>query len=412
MVKKVIGSIAISFMAIILLTLLSLLILQRKVEAAPSFRFVSWGDTKSGTQILSALSDQAVLLNPALTIYTGDLEDSGPTPSGMENWKAAINGQLTGDTSSNAIFDITFPIRGNHDDNDLAYWQSFFNLSQTAGRVGAANYTFMPGMDDTTYSFDYSNAHFVGMDVAGDAEDWATPNVVAWLDADLTSAETRGLSHAFIYFHGPIYCVDGHCDCTVRVCSINSNLKNLYSIMNRHPIITATFHGHEHTYAYTYIDETRVPSDGSFEGVTHPFHQFVTGAAGAETRSCNSNRCDFNMEQYGFITVDVSGLTFTVNWYKQGSSTPVETRTFTKQEGPQPTSTNPATPSPIFTPSATPSLKGDLTRDGKIDHEDILLCAYIILGIEKDPMIVSDADMNGDGAVNALDLQEIVKRRQ
>ena len=299
---------------------------------ATPFRFIAWGDTKSARSSLSALSDQATLLDPAFTIYAGDLEEAGFTQSGMDLWKQAMNGQLTGDTSPNGMFGLTLPVRGNHDSSNTSGWQAFFDLSQTAAGVGATHYTFMAGQEDRTYSFDFGNAHFIGVDVTGDAG-LLTSAQIQWIDTDLAEAESRSLTHAFIYFHGPIYCIDGHCSCSQRVCSLPTAVKNLITMLNGHPILTATFHGHEHTYAYTFLDETRIPPDGSFVGVTHPFHQVVAGDAGAGPDSCNANRCDFNMAEHGFITVDVSGLDVVVAFYQQGSSSPVKTIAFSQSGG-------------------------------------------------------------------------------
>ena len=39
---------------------------------------------------------------------------------------------------------------------------------------------------------------------------------------------------------------------------------------------------------------------------------------------------------------------------------------------------------------------------------DIQLCVNVFLGVQTDPVIVARADVNGDGAVNVLDVQRIV----
>jgi len=39
---------------------------------------------------------------------------------------------------------------------------------------------------------------------------------------------------------------------------------------------------------------------------------------------------------------------------------------------------------------------------------DVQLCVNVFLGIQKNPVIVARADVNGDGAVNVLDVQRIV----
>jgi hypothetical protein len=43
-----------------------------------------------------------------------------------------------------------------------------------------------------------------------------------------------------------------------------------------------------------------------------------------------------------------------------------------------------------------------------VDVLDVQLCGNVFLGIESDPEIVARADVNGDGAVNVLDVQAIV----
>jgi hypothetical protein len=284
--------------------------------ATDAFRFVSWGDTKSARDELAALSNQAALLNPTFTIYEGDLESDGFTLSGMNAWRDAMNGY-----SDNGMFNKTLPVRGNHDSNDTAGWQSYYDMQATAQGLGATNYSAL--REDLTFSFDYGNAHFIGVDVLGNA-DLLTPEQVNWIDNDLSTAEGRGLTHAFVYFHGPIYCLDGHCSCTTRICPLDPDVVSLIEVFNNHPIISATFHGHEHTYAYVHIDDTRIPE------ATHPFEQFVTGSAGAGPSDCIPGRADYCLPSDGFVTVDVSGQAFIVSFYELGAASLVKTMAFSK----------------------------------------------------------------------------------
>jgi hypothetical protein len=287
----------------------------RALADSSSFRFVSWGDTKTGLSVLASLSNQANSLNPVFTIYSGDLCDSGFTVSCMDAWKNAMNGY-----SDNGMFDKTFPVRGNHDSSDTAGWQAYFDLRATALRIGATNYTELN--EDLTYSFDYGNSHFIGVDVLGDAT-VLSPTQISWIDNDLAAAEQRGLTHAFIYFHGPIYCVANHCFCALRDCGTPTIIASLIDVFNRHPIVSATFHAHEHTYAFVHIDSSRISE------VLHPFEQFVTGDAGAGPAGCSKTyRFDYCMDAHGFVTVDVFGNTFTISFYAQDNMIPVKTLTF------------------------------------------------------------------------------------
>jgi hypothetical protein len=43
-----------------------------------------------------------------------------------------------------------------------------------------------------------------------------------------------------------------------------------------------------------------------------------------------------------------------------------------------------------------------------VDVRDAQLCVNVVLGMETDPVIVARADVNVDGEVNVLDVQEIV----
>ncbi|MGD9148174.1 MAG: Ig-like domain-containing protein, partial [Anaerolineae bacterium] len=319
-----------------------------EATASDAFRFVSWGDTKNARDELAALSNQAALLNPNLTIYEGDLESDGFTLSGMNAWRDAMNGY-----SDNGMFDKTLPVRGNHDRNNTAGWQSYYDMQATAQALGATHYSAL--REDLTYSFDYGNSHFIGVDVLGDADN-LTSEQVSWIDSDLSAAEMRGLTHAFIYFHGPIYCLDGHCSCTSRICPLDPIVESLIEVLNNHSIVTATFHGHEHTNAYVQIDDTRIPE------VTHSFEQFVTGSAGAGPNGCIPERADYCLPSNGFATVDVSGNSFTVSFYELGTSAPVKTMAFTKSGNQAPIVDAGADQTIILPGSAT--LDGTVTDDG------------------------------------------------
>lgn len=282
------------------------------------FRFISWGDTKSGISVLASLSRQAKPFNPVFTLYMGDLQNYGFDSSIIGTWANALNGN-----SSNGMSSITLPIRGNHDYKDLPGWQSYFDMAGTAKRVGAVNYTELT--KDTTYAFDYKNSVFIALDVLGNAE-VASDSVITFLDSQLTAAEKRGQTHAFIYMHGPIYPTANHNDCTKRVCATPEAVAKLVGVLNKHPIVSAVFHGHEHIFSYVHMDNTRVPE------ITNPFEQFITGAAGAGPNPCDQPfRFDYCGSYHGFATVDVSGKTFTVKIYQQDKASAVKTYTFTKE---------------------------------------------------------------------------------
>jgi len=96
-------------------------------------------------------------------------------------------------------------------------------------------------------------------------------------------------------------------------------------MLTRHPIVSATFSGHEHSQAYVHIDSSRIANV-----IGHEWEMIHSGAAGAGTYSCESGRSDWCQATQGFATILVSGNTFTVSWYAKGNPTPIMTRSFTK----------------------------------------------------------------------------------
>lgn len=306
-----------------------------------AFTFVAWGDTKDDTNTLKSISPQVVSLNPVFDIYSGDLESDGFTQSGMDAWKNAINGG-----TNNGLFDRTLPVRGNHDDhlsNSASNWANYYSMASTVQHVGGTNYTELNG--DLTYSFDYENSRFIGVDVVGDSSLLSSAQI-SWIDGRLTDAESKGLTHAFIYFHGPIYCVAEHCSCSTTTGCVPSSAINLISVINKHPIVTATFHGHEHVMTYTRLTNARIPQ------LTRTLDEFVAGDAGAGPDSpISSARYDYWMStsdnKGGFLLIDVNGPTVTVNFYHGGNTTAAHSVTLTKSSS--------GTISPTQAPTSQPS---------------------------------------------------------
>jgi hypothetical protein len=363
-----------------------------------AFRFVSWADTKSARSSLAEISNQirALSTQPVFTIYPGDLESDGPTCNGLKQWKTAINGN-----NNNGLFDITFSARGNHDarsnrtynpsncDNTvhINWWHYYFDFGAQAQRIsGISNYRELD--NNLTYSFDYGNSHFIGVDGPGNAN--ATKNEMSWVNSDLQAAANRGLTHAFIFFHGPIYYIANH--------AYGSPDSSIVNMLNNNPIVSATFHGHEHTYAWVHLNKSRI------SGLNRELEQFVTGSAGAGPTKCTSGRCDFDQNANGFSTIDVNGADFTVTFYKRGQSSPTWSKKFTKSGGPYPTvPTQP--PQPTNTPkpptnTPTSGMPGDANGDDQVNVEDYVVWLNYYNQNRSGP---SYGDFNNSGKVDGRD---------
>lgn len=386
----------------IIIIILTAVILQINVSATlaqtASFRFVAWGDTKSDTGVLTKLSPQVKGLNPAFTIYAGDLESDGFTAIGMANWKTALNGG----SANNGLFNITFPIRGNHDDHiagSVPNWQNYFNLGSQVTTVGASSYSALS--DDLTYSFDYGNSRFIGLDVLGDVTLMSAAQI-AWLDQRLSDAEAKGLTHAFVFWHGPVYSVDGHCCPTAP--------SALISVLNKHQIVSATFHGHEHVLTYVHMASNRISS------ITHPFEEFISGDSGAGPNTSSTGRYDYwlntnitsNANSGGFLKVDVSGNNFTASFYQGGVSTPAWTKTFSKTGLPTATpggATNTSTPKPSNTPTPGGKILGDCDGINGVDILDFQLLSNTFGKVPGDPGYDARCNFTGEPIIDILDYQ-------
>lgn len=335
-----------------LLSVVTVLVLSLSVFSARAyaFTFAALADTKSDTKVMEGLSKKLQPLNPSFIIYPGDLESDGFTAAGMGAWKAAVNGGV-----NNGLFDITFPVRGNHDDHiagAAGNWQNYFNFSSAMSRIGGTNYSALN--DDLTYSFDKENSRFIGVDVVGSANLLSAAQL-AWIEQRIQDAMTKNLTHVFVYWHGPVYCVDGHCNATTRTGDVPTQALEFIKLVNKYPIISALFHGHEHVFTYTNLDSTRIPT------LTRSIPQFIVGDAGAYTgkNTPYPARYDYYMDvadnSGGFTLINVSGSTFKVDFYKGSGSSPAQSFTFTKGNEPAPVFTPVPVPSPSPSTSSQPS---------------------------------------------------------
>jgi hypothetical protein len=293
-----------------------------------AFSFISWGDAQDDGAHLPATSNQAAILNPTFTIFNGDLEDNGFNLTQMNVEISALNG---GGSQPNGIFNKTFLVRGNHDNFKLGsagQWENYFTSANRPLLPGVTHYVAIDTASTyLTYSFDYGNSRFIGVDVPGDA-DLLTAAEATFIDQRLTDAENIGLIHAFLYFHGPEYCVESiHCSCS-QANDGSCTPQTIVNLINKHPIVSATFHGHEHILGWVHMSSARVST------LTHPYEEFLTSPSGSVTYNGDlfPARMDYTnlVDTRGFASVSVNGRSFTVNLYRVGTTSPVWTKTFTK----------------------------------------------------------------------------------
>ena len=293
-------------------------------SAQVPFSFISMGDSQNAVINFSVTLDQAASLNPDFVLFNGDLEENGVLSTEMD--------PMLTDMLNAGLLDRTFLVRGNHDDHQAgsaALWEDYFTAANRPLPTGVTNYVAMDSSSTyLTYSFDYGNSRFIGLDDPG-SSDLITEAQYTFLDQRLTDAESVGLVHAFLYFHGPAYCVEaGHCDCRARKDS-SCTPTPFITLLNKHPIVSATFHGHEHILGWVHMDGARISN------LTHSYEEFLTSPAGSETYndSLIPARVDYAYmdmgNSQGFAAITVNGYSFTFSIYKNGTTTPVWSRTFT-----------------------------------------------------------------------------------
>lgn len=365
------------FTSILFSIFVLLFISTNNATAQTSFRFASIADGHVAVSKFTGTINQIKTLSPNIIIFNGDLENDGVVTSEMD--------PLINVLKNSGLFNNTFLVRGNHDDhlaNSSTLWQNYF---ATANKTLPSDVTNYVGINSSstylTYSFDYGNSRFIGLDVPGDAN-LLTSTQLTFLDNRLTDAENIGLTHAFIYFHGPEYCVEStHCGCqTISGCAPPSSF---ISVINKHPIVSATFHGHEHILAWTHMSNNRVSS------LTNQYEQFITSSSGNPYSftpyPARMDYYNYSNSLTAFASIDVNGNSFTVNFYHTGNTTPLWSKTFTK---------------------ASENTKvGDVNGDNVVNIIDI---GIIVDYYNLEPSVKPKADINEDGYINILDIGLVV----
>ena len=181
-------------------------------STSTNFRFAVYGDSRWGTethhQILESILHQHSPSNPiSFFLHTGDLVSSGLFYGG---WHSDFF-PAAGVAMSQIPF---YPVLGNHElmGGDFLWYYFFFDLPDNGSGTE----------EESWYSFDYGNAHVIGLDTNMDARDTAYATVGVhdfrpgskqydWLIDDLSSARSGdGHRHLFVSLHHPPYSSGRH----------------------------------------------------------------------------------------------------------------------------------------------------------------------------------------------------------
>ena len=179
------------------------------------FKFVVYGDTQANPDIHWKIAEKILQIKPDLILHTGDIVSNG-----TKNYQWT---SLFFDPLRNVIDHIPiFTCLGNHERNAKKYFD-FFSLPN----------------NESWYSFNYSNCHFIALDTNKDYG--KNSNQYKWLKDDLLETHTKW---KFVFFHHPPYTSGRH--------PSNLKVRGLLTPLFRKHGVDIVFSGHNHLYERSY----------------------------------------------------------------------------------------------------------------------------------------------------------------
>jgi len=237
------------------------------------FSFITYGDNKSGPFMHKKNSELMATKNIDFVIHNGDLVERGYI---YRQW------ELLFFTPAQSLLNKVpyYPLLGNHE-RHAEYYYKYFSLPN----------------NETYYSFDYGNAHFICLD----SED-ITKNKkqLDWLINDL---KNNRLTWTIVCFHHPPFTSGGNYYTKDRI-----ERKNLL-----HPIfekykVDFVFNGHDHDYERSYPIKTKT-SD-------HAVTYIVCGNGGTPMRYVGKREWTAYSERvFGFVKIDIDGFKLDIASY-------------------------------------------------------------------------------------------------
>lgn len=239
------------------------------------FVFGVAGDTRGGWSTWTAVLDAMAGHGVAFRVLTGDAVVTGTSAGDWSAWLAAGRG-----------YDDVVPTvmaHGNHE--DLAF--PYFALNA------------MPG-NELTFSFDYSNAHFVVLnDTPLEPSEWEAQSL--WLAADLAATSQPW---KFVFHHKPAYTASRHPE--------DMDVRTWFVPVEEEGGVAIDFAGHNHNYERTFPLRSGVVVP-STEGTTY----IVTAGAGAPLYENFGNRdyAEAGVSVNHYVIVRMSGARLDLTAY-------------------------------------------------------------------------------------------------
>lgn len=251
-------------------------------SASAKFRFAAYGDSRSDDAARARVRAAVERSQPAFSIDSGDLVDTGGTQSYWDQWFTTMEPLLSVSPMVSAA--------GNHDIGGGRFFRQFALPRHTPS---AAGYD-----DEAYFSLDYGNTHLVVLFTepagsAGDAQD-------VWLEADLARAASDPATRwTVVAFHRPPYSSGSH--------GSDTGLRERWGPIFERYGVDVVFNGHDHHYerSHPMVAGQRAEQGG----VTY----VVTGGAGAPVYAVGASAFTaFARSAHHFTEVDVTPNTFTL----------------------------------------------------------------------------------------------------
>jgi uncharacterized protein (TIGR03437 family) len=261
----------------------------RTAPAADSerFSFLVFGDSgacSSEQQTLVQL--MAAEPDVSMVVHVGDLAYPDGTFAEFETAYFGMNAPLMNRTPF-------FSTPGNHEYNTGLAAPYLAGIAVPQCGTPAANL-------GRYYSFNWGNAHFVSLDSNLLAMS-SSAQMLAWLDADLAATDRYW---RIVFLHHTPYPTGFHLG--DPVCAAAQQFVN--PIVERHGV-QLVLAGHEHGYERTYPLAGNQPVESSGPSTTY----IVTGGGGGALESVGASaQCEFSVEAFNYLRVDVDGEALTL----------------------------------------------------------------------------------------------------
>ncbi len=239
-------------------------------RADQPFRFVVYGDSRTGADIHRQVCAAIAGSGPALVFHTGDLVGSG---GNYGLWEKDFFGPARELLASVPII----PVPGNHESFGTPPW--FF-------------YFFHPRLNQGWFALTYGNTRFLGLDTNVNYS--ADSPQYRWLVQELQSSECRTAAWRIVILHYPPFTAAGHTD--------NLTVQRQLAPLFEQYGVDAVFSGHSHAYErYLY----------------HGIHYIVTGGGGAPLYGLATDLVpplrEFGLSVHHYCVMDVNPGTRTLS---------------------------------------------------------------------------------------------------